>query len=402
MEPGSRQRGPRVATRWWIAVAALVVIGLVGALWFGRRSGPKLRGQVLFDERGRPRLELTCGACPEGMQVRSGADVAELVSGHASIALEPPVSLGEQRFEVTLRDANGRVDRQSVPVRVDWIVSADMRGLGQATPRLALVVDADPAIGVIVDGHALPATPGGARRYEIDIREDVTGPANAAARVSRRVPYVITRVDGSATRGELELGTEVVPLRVDAPGDSLVIEGSSFMLAGLTQSDGSVSVEGRPITVDPAGRFAQLMSVSAIGDTSVTVRASAPGRAPRLIPVRVKRVASLATEAELFSRRATNAYTALAEPLDEKLGWAVALTGKVREIKSDGYSTEHPAGRDQRLPTPCPLVARWGARTAAQVGDSITVYGHVAGKSPLPAGGRDQPEVRVEFLRGQP
>jgi hypothetical protein len=54
-----------------------------------------------------------------------------------------------------------------------------------------------------------------------------------------------------------------------------------------------VSVGGRPITVDESGGFVQLMSVSAEGETTIFVRADAVGHAPRLVPLRVRRVHSL-------------------------------------------------------------------------------------------------------------
>jgi hypothetical protein len=382
-----------------LGTAALATLGAVALL--GQR-GPELTGHVSFDDGGKPRLELRCGACVDGTLARLGAESATFAAGRATLGLGP-VRLGPVRWPIALESPSGKRIERELALTVDWIVSADMRGLSQPSPKLTLVVDADPALGVIVDGKTLPPTASGPRRHEIDIREDVTGTSASISRVSRRVPYLITGTDGTSTRGELELAADVVPLMVEAPGESLVIEEGSFLLAGTTQSDGSVTVEGRPITVDPTGRFAQRMSVSAIGETSVTVRASAPGRAPRLFPVRVKRVSSLAREAESFARGATKAYTALGEGLEQKRGWAVALTGTVLDVKSDAYSSELSMNVSSGCSTPpCPLLARWGVRSAVAAGEKVTVYGHLTGEAVKGESGRPQPVVRVEFLRGAP
>jgi hypothetical protein len=305
---------------------------------------------------------------------------------------------------VELRAAGESGSRtEQVEYDVDFVASADQRGLGQPEPKLALVFDAKPDVSVIVDGRVVAPSSSGIRRYELPVRSELTGPAKAPVTLVKRIPYLVKRANGESIRGELEFRVEVVSLSVDAPGESIVIEGASFVLAGVTERDGTITVEGRPITVDPGGRFAQLMSVSSIGVTTISVRASAPGRAPRLYPIRVKRVASLAAEATEFERHAQGSYAAIAENVDDKRGWAVVLEGKLGEVKSDGYVSSLLLEVTRGCAAaPCLARLRLGERTQLAPGAKVTVYGYLAGKSVDPATGRGLPEVRVEFLRGKP
>jgi hypothetical protein len=382
----------------------LGALALVAGLVVLARRPAKFGGELGFDERGRPILDLTCASCPDGTRAEIRGASATLAAGHARIALEPPVSLGERRLELAVREPGAsEPDRVELMVRVSWVLGGDLRGLSQPIPKLAVQVDARPEVGVIVDGHSLDASATGARRYEIDVHDALTGPAAETVPLVRRVPYAITNAGGAVTRGELELRADIVPLRIEAPGESIVIDGSSFTLAGNTDRDASVTVEGRPITVDPSGRFAQLMSVSAVGDTTVTVRASAPGHAPRLYPIRVRRVKSLYTAAQEFARRATTSYSAIAEGLEAKVGWAVALDGTVRSVESDGYASRVVLDVKNGCPeAPCPVRLRCGSRVPFAAKDRISAYGYLAGKSSADVDGHSVPEVRVEFARGEP
>ena len=400
--PGPAAAAPRPARRWWLVpLGAVLLAALLSALVATRRTR-SLRGDVRFDAAGGAELEVSCPSCPVGTTLALGGQTARLEAGRASFRLEPPLALGPRRATLEIR-APGKAPRtEELDYRVEFVISPDLRGLTQPDPRLAVAFDAARDVSFIVDGRVVEPGASGMRRYEVPIRADLTGPAREAAALSKRVPYLVKLASGETVRGEVELASNIVPLVVDAPGESIVIEGTSFMLAGRTERDGMVTVEGRAITVDPSGRFAQLMSVSSVGDTTITVRAAAPGRAPRLVPIRVKRVASLTAEAALFEQRAQVSFSAIADDLDAKLGWAVVIEGKVEKIESDGYVTSVlvDVTRGCAKP-PCRAALRLGDKSGLSPGMVVRAYGFLAGKYPDPAGGRDLPEVRVEFVRGQ-
>lgn len=404
-EPAASERPkskPRPRALWLLVPLGLAAAAALGLALARRR--PALAAETRFDPKGRPELHVSCPSCPEGTTLGLGTETATVSSGHALLRVAPPLALGRHRttLEVT-KPGRGAAKTEELEYEVDYVVSVDQRGLGQPEPKLGLVFEAKPSVSFVVDGRVVPPAESGLRRYELGVRAELTGAARETVTWTKKVPYLVKRPTGESVRGEIELRVEVVPLVVDAPGESIVIEGSSFVLAGATERDGTITVEGRPITVDPTGRFAQLMSVSAVGDTTINVRASAPGRAPRFYPIRVKRVASLAAEAAAFERRAEASFAAISEDVDKKLGWAVVLEGKLAEVKSDGYVSSLLLEVTKGCPAaPCFARLRLGERTAQSAGATVTVYGYLAGKSTDPATGRALPEVRVEFLRGKP
>ena len=165
---------------------------------------------------------------------------------------------------------------------------------------------------MIIDGHAVALDPSGKGELAIDVSRDLEGPADAILPFERKLPYTITQPGSRRGLATSRCGSGSSRLRVEAPGESIIVEGETFMLSGHTLKDGRITVSGRPITVDAEGRFAQLMNVSSIGETTVVVRAEAKDHAPRLVRVRVKRVTSLRDEAASFRQSATTDYSSIA------------------------------------------------------------------------------------------
>ncbi len=398
--PKPRRISARTAALGALALACLLAAG--AALTLISFRAPSLRAETRFDATGAPMLHVTCPDCVDGTILALGEQTLTLTRGPGAFRMEPPLVLGVRPTQIEIRAPGKRPKLETVNVVVDFIVSADRRGLTHPDPKLAVVFDAKSDVSIIVDGRVLDPGASGVRRYDLPLRNDVIGPAKSAVTLSKQIPYLVKRAGGDSLRGEIQLTVDVVPLWVEVPGESIVIETSSFMLAGSTERNGMVTVEGRPITVDPSGRFAQLMSVSAIGDTSIKVRASAPGRAPRSQPIRVRRVASLATEAAAFERSAQRSFDAIADDVDRKLGWAVVLEGKVAGLESDGYLTLLTLDVTQGCAKPpCLAQLRLGERRGLSPGQSLIAYGFLVGKRHDAASGRDLPQVRVEFLRGR-
>jgi hypothetical protein len=158
-------------------------------------------------------------------------------------------------------------------------------------------------------------------------------------------------------------------------------------------------VGDRPITVDAAGRFAQMMNVSAPGETTIMLRATSKDSAPRLFPLRVRRVDSLAHEAERVRPRATSNYAAIAEQTESKRGWAVALDGSVVDARTENYSTVVVMDVQSGC-THAPCLARvsYGAPFSLARGDKFSAFGAVDGVVNGPRTGTLIPEIRADFL----
>src|SRR4029079_469891 len=95
--------------------------------------------------------------------------------------------------------------------------------------------------------------------------------------------------------------------------------------------------------------------------------------------------ASLEQEAARFATQATSSYAALASELEKKVGWKVALEGKVVETKVDGYESsalfDVEKGCSQN---PCLVQLRIGGRVAYAPAERLTAYGYVAGNTKAP------------------
>jgi len=261
---------------------------------------------------------------------------------------------------------------------------------------------------VVVDGKPLAFTPGAGgvetASAEIDVSRSLTGMSSAVAMLEREIPYVVTPPDGSPASGQVKVRVGVTPLVVQAPGASIVIEGATFVLAGHTAKEGSVSVEGRPITVDGSGAFAQMMSVSALGETNVIVRADAKDQAPRLVPVKVRRVQSLAAEAASLRTRATTSYAALQAAPEGQRGLAVALDGSVVEARAEAFTTVVLLDVKSGCGAP-PCLARVnvGEKLALKQGGVVSVFGSVTGAVDGPRAGTRIPAIAADFvLKGRP
>jgi hypothetical protein len=222
--------------------------------------------------------------------------------------------------------------------------------------------------------------------------------------LERKIPYVVTPPSGTPARGEVSVRIGVTPLVVSAPGPSITIETQTFVLAGHTQKDATVTVEGRPITVDGSGAFAQMMSVSALGETNISVRADAKDQAPRLVPVRVRRVQSLAAEAAIARAKATTSYSAVERDPDAQRGLAVALDGSVVEARVDAFTTVLLMDvKSDCSHAPCLARVAVGEKAPLKEGSAVSVFGVVSGSVDGPHQGTKIPVIAADFvLKGRP
>jgi hypothetical protein len=262
-----------------------------------------------------------------------------------------------------------------------------------------VLVSAISGSSVTVDGKPVALSPEGDGRYTIDVSAEVTGLDPNVKPLERKVPYVVTPPHAAAQSGVVTLQAGITPLVIEAPGPAVVLESSNFVLSGRTAKGGGLTVSDRPITVDPVGRFAQMMNVSAPGETTIIIRATSKDSAPPLFPLRVKRVDSLAKEAERVRQRATSNYAAIADQAETKRGWAVALDGSAVDARTENYNTvivmEVQSGC---VHAPCLARITYGAPFSISRGDKLSAYGQVAGVVEGPRSGTRIPEVHADFL----
>lgn len=388
----------------WVGAAvlllAVVLLGIAGGSLLFRRTSP-ITATLQADESGAEFLDLHCEGCVDGTNVRLGTEAAKFSKGHASLKLNAPLAVGSNALALALtRPGAGSASDVSVTVPVQYRIRGDFAALSENHPQLRVLVEANPQASVVIDGHAIALDKSGKGSYSLDVSAELTGAAATVTALTRTLPYTIAASGGAAPEsGQVHLKIGIVPLLVYAPGERIVVEGPNFMLAGQTQANGSVTVAGRAITVDASGQFAQLMSVSAVGETTIEVRASAAGSAPRLFPLRVKRVASFSAEAEAFTANASLGFSGIANDPDLKKGWAVVLTGTIAEARELHHTSVSLLEIKKGCAAePCFVRLVYGASMPFSKGAAVRAFGHVQGAVAGPRPNTKIPEVRVEFF----
>lgn len=395
--PSRKARTPTSAILL-IAVALVLLVGGVIAvvLW---KSPKAISAEVELDDQGNEVLALKCDDCADGATATLGSSMATFGGHRALLTLAKPLELGKNDLRLSAkRSASGKLEEVSVSVAVDYRVNGDLSALSQDPASAKVVAEAVPGSAVVVDGHALALDAGGRAECAVDVSHDLEGPSDTVAPFERRIPYTVTPPGGKPHQGQVTLKFGIVPLRVDAPGAAIVIDGENFMLAGRTLKDGRILVSGRPITVDGSGRFAQLMNVSREGETTISVRADATDYAPRIVHVRVKRVARLSDEAAAFRETALTDYSSIGDA-NAKKGQSVALEGEVVEARLDGEVTVLLLDVRRGCPAaPCLARVVFGGRFDIRRGSTVTAYGQIERAVDGPRTGVKIPEVAALFL----
>jgi hypothetical protein len=397
---------PRSAVPLALGVLFAAVLLLAGGLWvfFSLRTQGAIEAKVGLTPEGEERLELVCTNCKEGERVQIGRVSATFSAGLAKLKVPSALRVGDNRFELVLTPPDStREHRVAVTVPLEFRVRGDVSTLSQAVPTLSVRVEAVPGSTIVVDGHGVPLGANGLAVHGIDVSQELSGLDPGVRKLERRVSYVITPPGRPARSGEVSVQLGIPPLTIEAPGSSIVIESTTFLLAGKTLKGGSLSIGDRPIAVDPDGRFVQNLSVSALGETTVALRATAPDFAPRLFSFRVRRVASLADEGRAARANATTSYEAIASAIEQKRGWKVALDGNVIELGGSEHSSllllDVKSGCKR---PPCTVKVVHGARLNLALGDRVSVFGLLRGAVDGPRAGSKVPEVAADFVvKGQ-
>ena len=387
------------------ALAAVAIVGAGGlfaaalVVWLFYRGHGSIEAQASALPDGNEQLELNCAACDDGTVARLDSGNATFAAHRATLPLSRPLKVGENPMTITLVSAHGKQSFVDISVPIAFRVRGDTSGLEAPAPELRVLVSATGGSSVVVDGKPLTLNAEGEGRYGIDVSAEVTGLDPNVKPLERKVTYVVTPPNAAPQSGTVTLQAGITPLVIEAPGAAVVLESSNFVLSGRTAKAGALTVSDRPITVDPSGRFAQMMNVSAPGETTITIRATSKDTAPRLFLLHVKRVDSLAKEAERVRQRATSSYAAIADQAEGKRGWAVALDGSAVDTRTDNYNTVIVMDvQGGCAHGPCLARVTYGAPFSIARGDKFSAFGEVSGVVDGPRSGTRIPDIHADFL----
>jgi len=378
-----------------------VVAGGALALWL--RGRHPVRAEVAVDARGTEALLLHCARCVDGTIAQVGGASSPFRAHQATVSLRERLEVGDNELALTLTRPDGTTGSVRLVVPVDFRLDPDPAGLAASPPVLRVKVAAAPGAAVVVNGAPLAIGADGRGVAEISVLSELTGPSPNPATLDKSIPYAVTPRRATPTSGELRFQMPITTLLVEAPGDSVVLEGPHFWLTGRTRRGGLVSVGGRPITVDESGAFAQLMSVSAEGETTIFVRADAPDHAPRLVPLRVRRVHSLRAEAARLDGQVTSSFAELRARLAAGRSAAVGLTATVLEARTSGHRTTILVEVGEGCAAaPCLAVVVHGARLDPLRGEVWRVYGRTERTTEWSARSEKLPQIDADFLLPPP
>jgi hypothetical protein len=401
---------PEDTTPWRVPTSALVLVGVCSALVLGAvvfsvlYDSPKpLSASAAVDEQDRDVLTIVCDNCAEGTTAALGSTKIKLNSGGGILPLQEPLILGNNVFKIGLeRPGMGRDEVVRVTVPVQYRVHADYSGLNQDPPEFGATFLVRPGMKVQVGDDEVELDETGRGSYGFDLTKRLQGVDPNVRQVSEELVYSIAVGEGEPERGRIQLHAGVVPLWLEAPGLRTVLDGDRFKLAGKTVKGGSVSVEGQPIVVDAEGHFDQMMSVDAVGETTIVLRAQAPDLAPRWVQLRIKRVEDLKKEAELFRQTGTDQYGSYAQNIGTKVGMAVVADGIVEQSAQDGQTTmillDAQNGCKQG---PCLVRLVYGGALDLKPHTKLSAFGRISRAVEGTRPGSKIPEIQVEFLLPQ-
>jgi hypothetical protein len=391
-------RGVPVLAAMAVTLAAALFAAGVVLLVLHKGTGP-IEGRAVLGADGKERLEIVCNECPDGTRVALGRAVTTL-AGHRG-SLEPPqrLKVGENKLTLLLsRPGDKKSSSVALPIPIQYRVRADTSPLSELNPRLRVLVEALPNSKVTVDGKPLVLAADGRAVHDIDVKSELLGAEGSIKKLERSVPYTVTPPGGTAESGKVTFQLGITTLLVEAPGQRITIDTPTFVLSGRSLRGASVEVAGRPITLDAEGRFAQVMSVSSEGETTITVRAAAAEHAPRLYAIQIKRVARLADEAARLRPAAVASYASLGNG-NEHAGDEVALDGTLLEHRAEGYASYLLVDVSSGCKTPpCLLRVVHGAPVRLAQGSPLSVFGRVTGSVEGARTGTRVPEVFASFL----
>jgi ribosomal protein S27AE len=380
---------------------AIVAIAGGGVAFFALRNSGTLSAVPQLDETGKESLKIGCTTCPDGTTVSLGASTASVTGGNAVLPLPAPLSIGDNDLIVKIeRPAGGRHEDVKVHVPVAYRVRADLSTLSAKPPAITVRVEATPGSLVSVEDKpvALDATGRGA--YAIDLTKETEGTGETKS-FERKIPFAITPKGGKQETGQLTARTAIVPLALDAPGRWLITDKGTAAVAGQTRPGSTVTIDGQNVAVDAQGKFGVRVELSAVGDKALEIVAASPPNAPRIVKVKVTRVASLTDAAKGEDAQNPVGYDAFGAEPEKNIGTNVMVEGDVVDARATAGHTvlliEDKKHCGKSGPgASCLVRVVHGDEDKAARGDIVRAYGRVLGS--VTASGKTVPDIEASLV----
>ncbi len=364
----------------YVVLALGLVITLIGGgalAWALMDGGSGLHVSVTHGEEGE-QLEIEVPGAEPGTRVRFHGEERALEAGIARFELSADdLRLGDNELAVDVVGPDGDVDSHTVSLALEMRIRADVGALSAVPPAIDVIVEAPPGSQVQLDGEALELDERGRgqRRYPIDGTE-----ASAEGMVEHLVRYVVHPPEGETAQGELRTRIPLTTLQLDRPGAQVVTDQASVEVAGAVAPGTTVTVGGADVAVQ-MGRFVHTHAIEGLGESTLEVIARAPGRAPNVSRIAIRRVEDLEAEAASFAHNAELTYARIAQNPTTYRGQRVRFEGLVYNVEvSRGRSVLQILAEDCPAGERCPLWITYPAATDAENRSRVVVLGTVAGE----------------------
>jgi hypothetical protein len=343
----------RAAKPWWpLALGVLAVIALAGMLVVRLTSHPPqtdVTARIVAGETGESLLFEVPGA-PVGSRLRFGGQEQPLNAGRASFPLAADsLRVGDNVVLADVVKPNGDTTSARITLAVFYRVWVDTAALRADRSALDVVVTALPGTRVTLEGEELKLDAQGRATRSFPL--DVVHQAKAGI-IDHVVHYRMQPPSGETVVDELHTQIPVAMMQIDRPGMEVVTDRESIEIAGAVGRDTQVRVDGREVPVKDQ-RFLYSLALPKPGDYEPRVVASAAGKAPLGVTLKIRRVHDLVAAASEFVPDANLTYAKLAPNPTIYRGQSIALEGRV-------YAFDARAGSSviQMLVRPCPSSQR--------------------------------------------
>lgn len=389
-----------------IVIAVVAIVGAVGAYVVMQSKGP-LEVAHKLDDAGRETLQIRCPSCPDDTTITLGAEIGKVAGGTAVLRLPAPLSVGDNELPLLIdRPGTGRDEEVHVRVPVAYRVSLDPPSLDARPAAFVVRVEATPGSRATVDGEDVPLDASGRGQLAVALGEIAEGPRDEGVPFERALPFSIVTAGGKTETGKVTARAIVVPLRIDAPGGLLFTDKATAAIAGQTQKNGGVTIDGQGVPVDADGRFGMRVELPAAGEKTLAIVAAAPPLAPRTVRARVVRVASIAAARKELDAAPALGFDDVAPDPKAKIGANVIVEGAVVDVRAsashsvllidDRRACKARAAAPKSEEPLCLVRVMHGEEVRVARGASVRAYGTVVGS--VSANGGVVPDVSASLV----
>jgi hypothetical protein len=405
-EPQPRKKGG--GSLLIVAIVAAVVVlagGGILAYLFLFAGGAELKPQVFPAADGKNMtVVLAFPDAPAGavLQVQ-GEQQIQVLGGQARFDLSiGDMKLGENAINVVYTEPGSAPEPMTFPILLRHTVREDLTGLVTADPFFDVVFEVAPGIQLSVEGKPVQVA-SGAYTHRVSLAQAVSA-GEGGTDVNYKVAFQLTDTGGQSEQGQHVVTIPVTELVIDRPAADAEVAVEEVTCSGSTEDGAQVTVNGQPVSVI-ANRFSTKVTLAALGEHQIVVKARTPSKAPSSIQRKVVRLESLADAIAEWSKDLDSKldYPTLARDATAQNGKKIKIAGRIVNINTAKGRTAFLLYVGEGCPAGarCAVYVAFPGETNAGLQSLVEVYGQVRGTKDVDLRGGEQetmPAIEAKFV----